>query len=151
MSKFRTTLIKLTFLFILTSCGRQSGVIEFNNTKIGGLYELAENGKEYKFYNSEESFKLDTTTFISFADFDKFFREESDHEKIYSLGFRLNDVGILKFKEMTERNVGKPLCFVIGNKIMAAPIVQVSIPNGQGSITVADKSALEGMIDYLEN
>ncbi|MCB0506464.1 MAG: hypothetical protein KDC58_13320 [Cyclobacteriaceae bacterium] len=150
MRIFDSTLLIIIGLLVLTSCSGQSGVIEIDRSKIGGLYEIDENGREYAFYNGKESFKLNTLTSISFTDFDQIIRMKPRFEGVYSLYFELNDIGILKFKEMTERNIGKPICFVIGNKIMAAPTVQVAIPNGQGEITIADKNTMDEMVNYLK-
>ncbi len=146
------TFVIITGLLTLTGCNGQTGAVKINKTKIGGLYEINVNGKEYNFYNSDEIFKLDTGTFISFIYFDKIVRVQSDFDQgVYSLDFKLNDAGILKFKEMTERNIGKPICFVIGDKVMAAPTILVIIPNGRGNVTVADNKVIDQMIEYLEN
>lgn len=151
MRIFNATFVIATALLFLTSCNIQTGEIEFNKNKLGGLFEIDGSGKEYAFYNGKESFKLNPSTYISLADFDQIVQRESQHEGVYSIFFKLNDAGTLKFKEMTERNIGKPICFLIGHKVIAAPTVQGVIPNGQVEVTVADKKAIDEMVEYLTN
>ncbi|MES2379601.1 MAG: hypothetical protein V4538_01080 [Bacteroidota bacterium] len=152
MRIFNATLVIISGLLILTSCNGQTGAIKINKDKIGGLYEINENGKQLNFYNSDEIFKLDTVTYISFVYFDRITRVQSDFDQgVYSLDFKLNDSGTLKFKEMTERNTGKQICFVIGDKVMSAPTILGSIPNGRGTVTVTDNKVIDQMIEYLEN
>jgi preprotein translocase subunit SecD len=140
-----------TVIFILTECAARRDFIEVNKGKIGGLYEISENGKAHKFYNSDQLFKLDTLTFISFEHFDKIYREESEFKGVYSLGFILTESGKRGFEEMTARNIKKQLCFVLEDKVIAAPIVHTSIPNGRVSVTVADERAIDRIIEYLSN
>jgi|JI10StandDraft_1071094.scaffolds.fasta_scaffold03922_16 preprotein translocase subunit SecD len=151
MRTLNMTLFIVGGLLILTGCQGQSGAMEINKTKVGGVYEIVDSGKEFKFYNSDQSFKLDTLTFISFANFEKVQRVKSPYEGVYSLSFKLNDKGKLKFKEMTSRNVHKQICFVMGDKIIAAPQVNDIIPNGQVSIMIADEKGIEEIIKYLKN
>lgn len=136
---------------ILTCCRQQRSVIVLHADRMGGLYEISENGMEFKYYNSDQVFKLDTLTYISLVKFDKIYREESPFRGVYSLGFELNETGKREFEEMTARNINKQVCFVLNGKVMAAPYVQTTIPNGRGSVTVTDEKAIDEMIKYLNN
>jgi len=148
--KINVPLSLASALLVLFSCSPHRDAIEINENKPGGLYELAQNGKQFKSYNSDESYLVDTTTFISFADFHYFEKQESDHEGTYSFNFQLTDEGTLKFKEMTGRNISKQICFIIGDKVVIAPIVQGIIPNGMVSVTIVDEKAAGEIIEFLK-
>jgi preprotein translocase subunit SecD len=141
----------LTGLLILFSCRGQDSRIAINKTKKGGLFEINENGKSLTFYNKKESMKVDTTTFVPFAEFDNLKEMESPYEGMFILDFKLNETGTLKFEEMTSRNLGKQLCFVIDDKIIAAPIINAEIPNGRIQMLLPDKEEIELIIKYLKN
>lgn len=49
--------------------------------------------------------------------------------------FRLNGEGAEIFREITEKNIGKPFAIVLDNKVLTAPVIQSVIPNGSGEIT----------------
>jgi preprotein translocase subunit SecD len=148
MRKFNVILI---ILFALIACGRKSEHYIIHTNKIGGLFETSENGKLLKLYNKEESFKLNTATYIPFASFDKTFQKEFSEEGLVTLNFMLTKSGTLKFKAMTEMNIGKPICFVVENKIMAAPILLSVISEGKMSIMVSSVKEADEIVEYLKN
>ncbi|NCU42116.1 MAG: protein translocase subunit SecD [Candidatus Moranbacteria bacterium] len=58
----------------------------------------------------------------------------------YGLGeptviLKFNEEGTQLFKEITERNIGKPLAIFIDGELETYPIVQDAIPNGEATIT----------------
>jgi preprotein translocase subunit SecD len=147
MRKFNVTLI---ILFALLGCGGKSEQHIIHANKIGGLFETSDYGKQFKLHNKEESFKLNTATYIPFASFDKTFRKEFSDEGLVTLNFMLGKFGTLKFKAMTERNIGKPICFVVEDKIMAAPILLSVISEGKMSIMVSSVKEADEIIEYLK-
>jgi preprotein translocase subunit SecD len=50
--------------------------------------------------------------------------------EIYSLDIKLKKTAAIKFKEITARNVGKKIAFIIDNKVVMAPVVRDRIPSG---------------------
>lgn len=124
--------------------------IEFKSEKKGGFYEIGENGKKFTLYKSDQSVKLDTTTYIPFAEFDKISIEESDDEKTHILDFKLNDLGSAKFKHMTERNLSKNICLVVNDQIMSAATVESVISDGKVHLMIEDKKGLDNIISYLQ-
>jgi preprotein translocase subunit SecD len=138
-------------LFSLCGCIGKSEHFKININKIGGLFEVSENGKEFILSNKKESYKINTTTYIPFASFDKTFQKEVSDEGSVILNFTLSQSAGLRFKEMTERNIGKPICFVVKDKIIFAPIVIEAISDGKMSIRVSDVNEADEIIKYLDN
>jgi preprotein translocase subunit SecD len=103
------------------------------------------------FYNTSESIIVDTTTYISFADFDGIKKAKSPYDGVFVIDCELNDKGAAKFKEMTSRNLRKQICFVIDDKIIAAPMINQTIPNGQIQMMIADKKGIELIMEYFKN
>lgn len=141
----------LTGLLLLVSCSSSDSPIAINKNKKGGLFESSVTGKGLSFYHSKEIIKVDTTTFISFVDFDVIRQEKSPYEGVFVLNVELNESGTLKFNEMTSRNLRKPICFVIGDKIVAAPIISEVISNGRILMMIPDKKGVELIIEYFKN
>ncbi|MDR2206365.1 MAG: hypothetical protein LBE36_09470 [Flavobacteriaceae bacterium] len=52
-----------------------------------------------------------------------------------TIEIQLTKEGAEKFKNLTEKNVGKPIAMVFGKKILSAPIVNEPIPNGKVQIS----------------
>ncbi len=74
----------------------------------------------------------------------------------YGLGeptviLNFNEEGTQLFKEITERNIGKPLAIFIDGEIETAPTVQDVIPNGvatiTGQYTLEEAQALKARLD----
>lgn len=151
MNMISKGLTLLTGLLILFSCSREDNRIAINKTKKGGLFEIKANGKSLTFYNKKESIKVDTTTFVPFTDFDNLEEMKSPYEGVFVLDFKLNDKGTSKFKEMTTRNLGKQLYFVVDDKIVATPIINEEISNGRIQMMLADRNEVELIIQYLKN
>ncbi len=139
----------LLVVLVFVKCGPPTTTVELRSSKNGGLYEISDKGTEYKFYNNAQSFKLNTSTFIPFDDFERIQTEDSE-ESAHALQFILNKSGTEKFKQMTERNLQKQVCFVVDNKIMAAPIIQSIIANGFVQLNMPDKKTIDDIVKYLE-
>lgn len=148
--KIYTTILTLTAALLVMGCGQPTSVIEIKSRKNGGLFEFSDNGMKYKFYNDSMTYKLNTLTSISFSDFDRI-QFENSPQGGYVLNFKLNESGTLKFKEMTERNLQKQVCFVVDDKIMAAPVIQAVITKGFVSLTINEKKNIDDIVKYLEN
>jgi preprotein translocase subunit SecD len=136
---------------VLISCQYSPREIKIKPNKIGGLFEVIESGVPYKFYNSGELFKLDTSTFIPFNDFIEINRRKSEFEGTFTLGFSLNADGAEQLRKMTEGNIRKQICFVVDDKVIAAPIVMTAITGGQVDMTIADEKAIDDILNYLQN
>ena len=52
-----------------------------------------------------------------------------------SINFRLNSKGTKKFAEITKNNIGRLLAIVLDDKVLMAPVINVPIIGGGGSIT----------------
>ena len=52
-----------------------------------------------------------------------------------SINFRMNSVGAKKFAEITKNNIGRLLAIVLDGKVLMAPIINMQIVGGGGSIT----------------
>lgn len=122
-----------------------------NTSKLGGLFETGDKGKKYNFYNSDRSVMLDTSTYISFSDFEEIQKERGPYRGVHKLNIRLNASGTLKFEQMTKRNVGKQIYFVIGEKVMATPVINEVVHSGEGSLLVTDQAGTGVLLDYLQS
>lgn len=74
------------------------------------------------------------TTVLTGADL-KMARPESDGYGKPVVGIEFNPQGAKKFKEVTERNIGKPIAIVLDGRIISAPIVNEAIPAGKAVIS----------------
>lgn len=137
MNKYR--ILYLVVIPIFTSCAEKVDPISLNSEKQGGLYEINETGKELTFYNRSEKLKVDTTSVISFKNFDQLQSGNPPMDGIALLIIKLDETGTSKLKEMTKRNIKKQLCLVIEDKIVAAPQVSEVISNGQIELLIAKK------------
>ncbi|MEN7551754.1 hypothetical protein AAG747_27815 [Rapidithrix thailandica] len=143
-------LIVFTSLLLLWGCGRKYPLMKINPGKEGGIYEIANQGKEYTSYNPEQTYLLNPSTCISFADFESVQQEDSPYEGgSYRFIFKLNETGTLKFKEFTQRNLGKQVCLVVNNKVIVAPVIQEVIPSGLLSISMSDPQYVEEIKEYF--
>ena len=52
-----------------------------------------------------------------------------------SINFRMNSNGTKKFSDVTSKNIGRLLAIVLDDKVLMAPMINVAIVNGAGSIT----------------
>lgn len=138
-------------LLVLISCSGQDNRIVLNKNKKGGIFESNVYGKSLTFYDKDESIKVDTSTFISFGEFAGIKRGKSPIDGVFVLDFKLNEIGTLRFKEMTNRNLRKQICFVIDDKIIAAPVISEEITNGQLQMMVSDKKAIDLIFEYFKD
>lgn len=53
----------------------------------------------------------------------------------FTIDITLNKEGAIKFKKLTENNIGKPIAIVLNKKIVSAPNVVNEIPNGRIQIS----------------
>ena len=151
MKTFHKSIMTVTLFFALIQCNGQN-TVKIKKDKIGGLFELSETGKIYKSYNEVQSYRLDTISCISFQDFESAKKEKASYNKnLYVLEFKLNQSGKIKFEEMTKRNVGKQICFVIKDKVIIAPLLNSAITDGKISLSGAQKNIIEEIIEYLKN
>ena len=49
--------------------------------------------------------------------------------------FKLNSAGAKTFREITEEYIGQPFAIVLDGKVLTAPTIRSTIPNGSGEIT----------------
>lgn len=136
-------------LFWFAGCVKPVKPVEIKSGKQGGLFEINEAGRSFTFHDSNESLHLDTTTYIPLSSFEVVQQEKSDYEGSLVLNIKLNEVGTTKFKAMSERNISKQICFVVGSKIISAPILQSPIPNGRISMH-GSRETINAVIQYLE-
>jgi preprotein translocase subunit SecD len=134
----------------LVGCSRRYRAVEIQETKLGGLYEANSEGKKFRLYNSDKYLSLDTTTSISFEHFEEIKKAPNPHEGVHTISIRLDDVGTRKFKSMTQRNVGKAIYFVIGEKIIASPITTEVVATGVGQLSVASQKGIDTLLEYIE-
>lgn len=52
-----------------------------------------------------------------------------------AINFKMNKSGAKKFAEITKNNIGRLLAIVLDDKVLMAPMINVSILDGNGSIT----------------
>jgi hypothetical protein len=142
----------IIILFTFNGCGGNPEIqgIEFNKEQSGGLYEIGIDGEVFEFYNSGETHTLNTNTFIPFSNFDKIYRQESENPHEYGINLELDAVGAEQFKNMTKRNIGHEICFVVGNMIIAAPLVVTPIEEGDVLMSLLNEEEVEVIIGILE-
>lgn len=60
------------------------------------------------------------------------YNPEKGNEPVVHLQF--NSIGAKKFKDMTQKNIGKQIAIIIDNEVITAPVVNTAIPDGSGFI-----------------
>jgi|SRR5690606_29432116 len=129
-------LIIITITILFVSCTKVD-VIECNKNANAGFYQTSSAGKNYTFNGDKREYKLDSINFIPFANVDFIMCEESGDIK--TLNIMLDQEGQANFKIMSEDNIGKNICLLINNEIVAAPIVREPIVNGKMTIQLASR------------
>ncbi|NOQ75560.1 MAG: hypothetical protein GQ574_26355 [Crocinitomix sp.] len=150
MKKTSTLTALIIILFTFSGCSEEHESIEFNKEQSGGLYEIAIDGEVFEFYNSDETYILNTNTFIPFENFDKIYRHVSEDPYEYGINLELDATGTVQFKDMTARNLGHEVCFVVGDKIIAAPVVMTPIEEGDVLMSMMNQEEVEEIISILE-
>ena len=102
------------------------------------------------FYNSEEEVKVDTTLYVPFSNFESIQETKGPFEGVFVLKIRLDEVGTQSLSVLTKNVERKRICFVIEEKVMAAPNLNEHIPNGRVSIMIPDEKAKDLIIDRLK-
>lgn len=133
---------------LIVACTPPVERAEMGKGKVGGLYEISETGKAFIMSDGSDTLLLDTASFIPFDQF-KFIQKEYDQFGRDAIGFTLNDEGAKVFEKMTERNVGKQLCFVVREEIIWAPMVQSPIPGGRLTVSMSDSVQIRRTYKYL--
>lgn len=135
----------------LLSCRSPETGIGVAKGKVGGIFELNENGKGFEFRNDGHSIKLDTTSFISFDHFLSVKQEEAPIEKLYMVAFQLDEEGTTQLEKMSARNKKGSLAFVINNRVISMPAVAAEpITTGELHLMIADKKVFDEVMQYLQ-
>lgn len=153
MYRLNRTIIKTAIFlsFITVSCAASdSESIDFDKNKAGGLYEMSQTGEQFQDYNSTEIYYLNDQSHISFKNFESISRQEDNDYGSEGLLLELNPIGASLFSEMTNRNLGRQLCFVINDKVVAAPFVNSVIDEGSIVMDMGADGSLEDIIKLLE-
>ncbi len=96
--------------------------------RINGLYAT----KRYDSENIENSELLDNPS-ITFDEIESVIEEINQYgEKVINV--KLTKNGAVDFRDLTTKNIGKPIAIVINKKIISIPIVNEPIPNGSFQI-----------------
>jgi hypothetical protein len=61
--------------------------------------------------------------------------EQSMYGNSYEMGITLSKEGATRFEKLTQTNIGRPLAFMLDDKLLMAPMVQSKIEGGRMSIT----------------
>jgi len=124
-------------------------VIPIDQNKIGGFYETSTEGMKFDTYDGKTSYTLTSHT-IPFTHFTSMQLVDPTDGPDPGIIFTLTDKGKQLFKEMSTRNVNKPICFVIKGKVMSAPIVMEPINSNTITLT-GKKEEMEHIMAYLKN
>ena len=114
--------------------------------KFNGIYKLKEGGLEYFHYNdSSQVYHIDPVPVIKVKDFVKVKKQKNEYNMI-ELYIRIDDKYVEKFADITTENIGKPLIFILNDKLVAAPIVQTEISGGVVVLTGIDENLIDEII-----
>ena len=116
-----------------------------------GIYEKSESGRKFSMaHDTTQVITLDTTSNISFNEIEKFGRYNDSRHKIGTPFFiKLNPEGTKKLAEMSERNLGGQIYFVVKDKIIAAPVLVRPITEGKSVLRLPQTDVIAGLLDYL--
>ena len=66
-----------------------------------------------------------------------------DGNEMYVLNIKLNEQAAIKFKEATERNVGKRMVMIIDNEAVMAPVIRDPVTNGRLTVSGDTKQKID--------
>lgn len=151
MKRVRVMAILFGVFASVLSCKSPESGVGVSKGKVGGIFELNENGKGFEFRNDGHSIKLDTTSFISFDHFLSVKQEEAPIEKLYMVAFQLDEEGTTQLEKMSARNKKGSLAFVINNRVISMPAVAAEpITTGEFHLMIADKKVFDEVMQYLQ-
>ena len=117
----------------------------FSQTKTiePGLYLVLSRDSSFKHCNgntivySSDSLCLEKYPIINIRDIDTCFTATAnlDGNKSFVLNVALNESAKLKFKKMTEQNVGKKMAMIIDQKVVMAAVIRDPITSGRLTIS----------------
>ena len=125
---FNTISLIIITLTVFSSCGNT----ENNKSKFHGIYQTSENGFEISFYNdNSKSLKIDTVPIITDLEMKTIEKHYQYQTNKPILNIQLSESGKKKFEKATIENFDKPLAIIFYDKLLAAPTVVSTIPNGK--------------------
>ncbi len=68
-------------------------------------------------------------------------KSKLDNNEVYALNIKLNASAALKFKKVTEQNVGKMMAMIIDNKVVMAAVIRDPVTSGR--LTISGQSEEE--------
>jgi preprotein translocase subunit SecD len=68
----------------------------------------------------------------------------------YAVTFAFTGNSATQLADFTSKNVGKPMCIVLDNRVQSCPVIQSALVNGSGDITTATQQDAQNIYNQLK-
>lgn len=127
------TLVVLICLF--TASGPVAG-------ETGGLWVQGYNGGKLQLSAATVSRSWVEATTVGFDN-------ATEENPVFLVHFKLTPLAAELFGRMTEANIGKPMKFLLGENVVAAPVVRSSILGGYSMIPTRSKITAKRLLEAM--
>lgn len=67
----------------------------------------------------------------------------------YAVSFAFTGESATKLADFTSRNIGKPMCIVLDNRVQSCPVIQAALIDGSGEITTGSAAEAQALYTQL--